>query len=341
MKTPFRPAVLCLAALALFPVPAFAQAPAGEKTLPQPVEPPAGVEQRLTAPFESRSFDTLDKGRFGMRPSDEAFGAFQRGLYLTAHNLAKPLAENGNAPAQVLLAEILARGLGVKRNPQEAAKWYKAAAGQGIPEAEFQYALLLLQGSLFPKDTAQALKLMRKAADAGNRLAQFNTAQLIVQRDRGSASVKEALTFFRKAAEAGLPDAQYAVSQIYATGADGAVPNDAEALKWLTLSARQNYDTAQLDLGTWLVDGRGTKRNYEAGFSWLKAAADQGNIAAQNRVAKLYRAGVGVEADLIEAAAWYTLARRGGLIDREMDVFLDGLSDDQRKKALERANRLR
>lgn len=299
------------------------------------------LRNRFVAPFEQNRFDDVNPSRFGMRPSDEAFGAFQRGLYLTAHNLAKPLAENGNAPAQVLLAELLARGLGVPRDDVGAAHWYREAALQGIPEAEFQYALLLLQGRYYEKDMEEAKRLMRKAADAGNRLAQFNVAQLLVQERPGPAGMREALPYFRKAAEAGLADAQYALSQILSSGVANIVPDDEEAIKWLTLAAQQNYDTAQLDLGTWLVEGRGGQRDAEAGFRWLKVAADQGNIAAQNRVAKLYRAGVGVEADPVEAAAWYILARRAGLVDHELDVFMDGLTDEDRKKALERANRLR
>ena len=153
--------------------------------------------------------------------------------------------------------------------------------------------------------------------------------------------MREALPYFRKSAEAGVPDAQYALSQILSSGIASIVPDDEEALKWLTLAAQQNYDTAQVDLGTWLVEGRGGQRDAKAGFRWLKLAADQGNVAAQNRVAKLYRAGVGVEADAVEAAAWYILARRAGLVDHELDVFMEGLTDETKKKALERANRLR
>ena len=303
-------------------------------------EPPAQHRQ-LAPPFAQKQFDDVDPTRFGLRPSDEAFGAFQRGLYLTAHNLAKPLAENGNAQAQVLLAEILARGLGVPRDDAGAAHWYREAALQGVPEAEFQYALLLLEGHFYEKDEMEAMRLMRKAADAGNRLAQFNVAQLLVQERPGPAGMREALPYFRKSAEAGVPDAQYALSQILSSGIANIIPDDEEALKWLTLAAQQNYDTAQVDLGTWLVEGRGGQRDAKAGFRWLKLAADQGNVAAQNRVAKLYRAGVGVEADAVEAAAWYILARRAGLVDHELDVFMEGLTDETKKKALERANRLR
>jgi TPR repeat protein len=78
----------------------------------------------------------------------------------------------------------------------------------------------------------------------------------------------------------------------------------------------------------------------KAGFGWLKIAAEGGNVAAQNRLAKCYRDGLGTEADKIEAAAWYVLARRAGLSDPGMDIFFSGLADDDQKKAIERANKL-
>lgn len=287
------------------------------------------------------SSDKVDPSRFGMHPADRAYGAFQRGLFITALNLAKPLAENGDAAAQTLVAEIYARGLGVPRNDKLAAKWYIAAARQGVPEAQFQYALLLLDGTHVAKNAEMAFELMGKAASAGNRLAQFNYAQMLLERMPGDTGLTEAAPWFEKAARQNLPDAQYAMAQFYAQGTGGKPRDEETARAWLERAAAGGYDTAQLDLGTWLVEGRGGERKPEIGFAWLRTAAIGGNVAAQNRVAKLYRLGIGTEGDSIEAAAWYILARRAGLYDREMNIFLDGLTADQQKQAIERANRLR
>lgn len=285
--------------------------------------------------------DGVSQDRFGGPPADAAYGAFQRGLYITALNLARPRAEAGDSAAQTLVAEILSRGLGVKRNEAEAAKWYALAAEQGVPEAQFQYALMLLDGRFTRKDPQAAYALMQAAAEAGNRLAQFNFAQLLVQREPGSAGMTKAVAYYQRAADAGLADAQYAMSQIYANGVGGKQRDEAEARRWLLAAARQNFDTAQLDLGTWLVEGRGGGRDLKAGFGWMRRAAGSGNVAAQNRLAKLYMAGIGTDPNEIDAAAWYFLARRQGLKDPEMEDFLGGLTDEEQKKALERANRLR
>jgi len=314
-------------------VPAAAEEPTPAK--------PTIVDGGRVVPVEPEAAGpSVDPLRFGKVP-DEAFGAYQRGLYITALKLALPRAREGDAAAQTLVAEIYSRGLGIKRDEAEAARWYQAAAEQGVPAAQFQYALLLLDGRFVPKDEEQAFALMEDAANAGNALAQFNLAQMIVTRSRSPEAMKRAAAFYEKAARAGVPDAQYAMAQLYANGVGGKSVNEVEARRWLTLAARRNFDTAQLELGTWMVQGIGGERDEAGGFAWLKAAAEGGNVAAQNRVAKLYRAGVGVEADPVTAAAWYILARRAGLTDMEMDDFLQGLTDEERKEAIARANRLR
>ena len=285
--------------------------------------------------------ENVDPDRFGGRLPDAAFGAYQRGLYITALNLAKPRAEAGDAAAQTLIAEILSRGLGVPRDEKRALKWYSRAAEQGIAEAQFHYALALLDGQHVAKDEHAALRLLKLAADQDNRLAQFNFAQLTIKRQPGAEGLKTAIDYYEKAAEAGLPDAQYAMAQAFDKGAGGRSHDPRLAREWLIKAAKQNFDTAQLDLATWLVEGRGGDRDLEAGFSWMKVAAEAGNVAAQNRLAKLYRGGLGVEADPVVAAAWYIIARRAGLSDPEMNVFLDGLTIEQQQQAIETANRLR
>jgi TPR repeat protein len=282
----------------------------------------------------------VDPLRFG-KVADPAFGAYQRGLYITALNLALPKAKEGDAAAQTLVAEIYSRGLGVRRDEQQAARWYQAAAEQGVPAAQFQLALLLIDGRFVDKDEEQAFALMEDAANSGNALAQFNYAQMLLDRSRGADTVKRAVSYYEKAARAGIADAQYAMAQVYESGVGGRKIDEAEARRWLTLAARRNFDTAQVELGTWMINGVGGDRDEKGGFAWLKRAAESGNVAAQNRVAKLYRAGVGVEADPVTAAAWYILARRAGLSDIEMDDFLQGLTDEERKDAIARANRLR
>ena len=284
---------------------------------------------------------SIDPGRFSLRPSDMPYGAYQRGYYLTALNLATPLALQGDASAQTLIAEIYSRGLGVPQDLVKAMEWYGKAADQNVPEAQFELAMLLLDGGEEIGDPDRAFDLLKRAADSGNRMAQFNYAQMVVSRQPTRAGMETAVEYFERAALAGLADAQYAMAQAFREGAGGKAVDLAAARRWLQLAARQNYDTAQLELGTWLVEGVGGEPDPEAGFGWLMRAASGGNPAAQNRVAKLYRAGIGVEPDTVEAAAWYLRARQAGLTDTIMEDQLQGLTEEELADARERAKTLR
>src|SRR5690606_30730562 len=165
--------------------------------------------------------DAVRRSRFAERPSDTAYGAFQRGYYITALNLASPLALNGDAAAQTLIAEIYSRGLGVQRDPVRAAEWYEKAAEQNVPEALFQVAMILLDGGPEFKDPDRAYELMQRAADTQHRLAQFNFAQMITARDGTPKGLENAAVYYEKAANAGLADAQYAMAQLYRSGVGG------------------------------------------------------------------------------------------------------------------------
>ncbi|PDT40236.1 MULTISPECIES: tetratricopeptide repeat protein [Sinorhizobium] len=272
---------------------------------------------------------------------DEAYGAFQRGYYLTAMDLALPRAQLGDPAAQTLVASILEQGLGVARNPKDAAFWYGQAANNGDPAAMFKYALILMEGRHVKRDRKAADELMKKAADLGNAAAQFNYGQTLVADAPGQKGLKAAMPYYEKAAEQGIADAQYALSQIYLNveGIDDG--KRARAREWLARAARAGYDTAQLDMAIWLIEGIGGDRNLDEGFAWMKRAAEGGNVVAQNRLAHLLVNAIGTRPDPIEAAKWYVLSRRAGLKDDALEDFYLGLNDSQQKSALAAANKFR
>jgi uncharacterized protein len=270
---------------------------------------------------------------------DTAFGAFQRGFYLTALELALPLAEEGNPAAQTLVAEIFAGGFGIARDLGEAAFWYGQAAAQDYPPAQFEYALFLLEGRHVAADPQQARALMRAAADSGHAASQFNYAQSLVRDFPGERGLIEAMPYFEQSAEQGIADAQYALSQIYlnATGIEDAKRQ--RAREWLFRAARAGYDTAQLDTAIWLIDGIGGPRDYETGFGWMQRAARAGNVIAQNRMAHLLINAIGTRPDPVQAGMWYVLSRRAGLNDPALADFFLGLTDEDQRRAIEAANR--
>lgn len=272
---------------------------------------------------------------------DEAYGAYQRGLFLTAMEKALPRAEQGDGAAQTLIAELLWNGLGVKRDETGAAFWYRQGATHGDANAMLKYATLLMEGRSVKQDKAEADRWMKKAADSGNASAAFNHAQVLVGDHPGKEGLKLALPYYEKAAEQGIADGQYAASQIYMALPELGNDHKQKALYWVKRAAEAGYDTARLDLGIWLVNGTVGERRPEEGFQWLKRAADQGNVSAANKVAHLLINAIGTRPDPVEAAKWYVISRRAGMVDPELEDFFLGIEDDQQKKAVELADAFR
>ena len=269
---------------------------------------------------------------------DPAFGAYQRGLYLSAFKLALPRAQSGDPAAQTLIAEIYENGHGLPKNTKEAAVWYEIASKAGNREAQFSFAMKLLAGRDVPKDQERGFELMRKAALAGHPQAMFNHANNIVDRRPTSAGYRKALPFYEKAAEHRIPDAYYALSQIYKSGSANGIQDPKRAKIWLEKAAQKGMAIAQIELAISLLNGDYGERNESRAFALFNQAAQRGNVVAQNRLAKMYAYGVGIELSEVQAAKWHILASRAGRSDFGLDRIVDTYEPDIRDQALKLAN---
>lgn len=306
----------------------------------------AGLLAAMFAPYSvyaqnvDETPDLPAPSRFGQAEIDQAYGAFQRGLYITARNLALPRAEAGDPAAMTLLAEIHMRGLGVPIDLALAEDYYRQAASKGITEAEFRYGVMLLQDAETRDDKKAAADYIKRAADKGHASAQFNYGQLVRTLRPGASGSAAAVRYFRQAAEAGIPDAQFLLGRFYLDGSLNIDDDLAQARIWFERAARQNFTEAQVEYGVLLVDGVGGPQDVARGFGWVLQAARAGSVQGQLIVSQLYRSGIGTEPDNIEAAAWYILARRADQRVPVMEDFWLGLSDEQHREAIVRANAL-
>lgn len=109
---------------------------------------------------------------------ESAKRAYQQKDYATALKEARPLAEQGNADAQVLLGKMYLMGQGVLKDSETALKWFKASADQGNPDAQFFMGSIYL---LPQTDIPQGLKWLRLSAEQGNKDAQFLLGKAYIQ----------------------------------------------------------------------------------------------------------------------------------------------------------------
>src|SRR5438105_15241552 len=94
---------------------------------------------------------------------EDAVAAYRKGDYANALQLYRPLAEQGLAVAQFNVGLMYDMGQGVLQNHGEAMKWYRLAADQGRPDAQYQLGHLCYKHEQY----AEAAKWFRLAAGQG------------------------------------------------------------------------------------------------------------------------------------------------------------------------------
>lgn len=154
----------------------------------------------------------------------------------------------GDQRSQYMLGLIYDRGLGIRRDPIEAMKWYRMAANQGHILA--QYMLGMLHSSGFD----------------GTTRARSNAVRV------GGA--------------AATPSQRLGIAYV-------------EALKWLTLAAKQGLAQAQYSLGLMYATGSGIPEDFVAAHFWWTVAVECGSDQARNKL--LLLEGVMTETGLKEA----------------------------------------
>jgi uncharacterized protein len=105
-------------------------------------------------------------------PVEDAAAAYKRGDYATAVRLFRPLADDGDASAQVVLGFMYKRGQGVPQDFAEAVRWYHLAADQGDASAQADLGFMYELGQGVKQDFAEAVRWYRLAADQGVATAQ-------------------------------------------------------------------------------------------------------------------------------------------------------------------------
>jgi TPR repeat protein len=98
-------------------------------------------------------------------PWEDGMAAYNRGDYVPAIRLFRPLAEQGNPKAQSLLGKMYRKGQGVARNPAQAFVWFSLAARRGDARAKSE--LRAVSQAMSPQERSEA-RGMAQACEASN-----------------------------------------------------------------------------------------------------------------------------------------------------------------------------
>lgn len=178
-------------------------------------------------------------------PFQRGLRAFNNNDYAAAYAAWEPAARAGDAEAQNGLGWLYAGGLGVRRDPEEAVRWYRVAAAQGQGGAQLNLANHYYYGLGVPVDRERAAEL------------------------------------FQSAAEKGYAEAQNSLGRMYKAG-EGVPRDPVRAAAWLTRAAEQGFPPAQNSLGLMYLKGEGVPKDYRQAYLWLELAVRHGVPGAEH-----------------------------------------------------------
>jgi TPR repeat protein len=315
-----RCGVAGLALLACW-APAFGQAGQMPLNLPGPAASYPAIPQ----PMQLETPNYLKPGV----QTDLAFGAYQRGYYVTALREAMKRidANPADGPAMTLVGQLYKDGMGVRLNLTEAARWYKLAAEHGDPQGAFALAMAYLRGAGVKTDPKAARPLLEQAAAAGHSGALYNLGLMNIDEDLQDFA--KAAGYFQRAVDLGNMDAAYALALLYRDGR-GVRQDPAKAGQFLKMAADENIVAAQVEYAIMLFNGDGIPKDEPAAARYFAKASASNNPVAANRLARLLATGRGVGRNMVEAMKWHLLARAAGIKDEWLDSQLNSLSPRDR-----------
>jgi TPR repeat protein len=161
----------------------------------------------------------------------------------------RALSEKGDAEAQEKLGSLYAEGYSVDKNVREAVKWWKKAAAQGNPEAEYELGIAHHEGlGGLAKSDKKALEWFRKAAEHGEPRAELNVGIAYYNGIGVEKDVTEAMKWFQLAARDDIAQAQYILAAGYYKGVGGLPMDRAKAYIWMKQAVENGSKDAKEDM---------------------------------------------------------------------------------------------
>ncbi len=88
--------------------------------------------------------------------------------------------------------------------------------------------------------------------------------------------------------------------------------NDNALVKWLRMAADEDHIEAQNLLGNMYFSGDIVYQDYERAYYYLIRAAEHRNPEAQSKLGLIYKLGLGTKVDLVKAQKWFELSYKTG-----------------------------
>ena len=264
-------------------------------------------------------------------PKDEA----------TAYPFLTAAAQLDHVEARFTLAEWCRTGRGaiIAMLPTVAYTQYLFAATAGHTKAKYQLGLCLDEGFGCVKNIPQAMFWYKAAADDGLADAQHTYAYMLESEPYRDTNINlnmqardrcqiDAVRYYTLAACQGIVVSQNCLGWCYFRGLNGIAKDENQAVEWFSIAAAQGNVFSQYGLGICFAQGKGITKDLDKAVHWLGKAADQGDRDAIGHLVLMFDQGQwGRMRNENKAFFW---ARKGALLgfasmqQRVFEMYLNG-----------------
>lgn len=184
---------------------------------------------------------------------EEGMKYYIAGNYSDALNMfSKGLEFGDKVMCPQMMGEIYYLGLGVSKNDNLSTYYFRIAATNDNPYAQYSLGLAYYNGIGCSKNDVEARKYYKLSAES-NLIPEacFNYACMLYNGEGGIKDLNESFIYYQKAAEMGFPDAQYCVALVFYYGEYNGIrtkQDKRKAYELLNKSASKGYTRALIAL---------------------------------------------------------------------------------------------
>lgn len=241
-------------------------------------EPPVAIASGVVSTEDGNNLEATYESAKSLLKPGAGESELRKGFALMQEAAAKD-----HLAAIAGLAYLYSAGLGVAKDPAEAAKWLNKAATRGHAISQYNLGKLLI---------ADEIPLVPEATDRDAQHAQ-------------------GVEWLRKAADQGQNEARATYGIILMRGDSGAKPDPTAASRYLILAAEAGNAEAMNTLGTMYQVGNGIGYDLAAAERSFRQAAMLGHVKAQANLGEhLLNPTAPDPARRTEALAWLYLAEQ-------------------------------
>jgi len=222
-------------------------------------------------------------------------------------------AAQGFGSAELNIAQMYEKGIGVKENKAEARLRYRKLADAGDGEARWRAARL----AAADQDYAEALKFYNRSIRDGDQRAMVELGQMYEEGRGVPKDVRHAVELYERAAE----QSRWARAKLGAMYLEGnGIPKDYEkARSWLQRAAADGNAAARNNLGLMHDRGLGVGVDHAAAADLYLAALGGGNVQARGNLESLFAEGRGAP-EGAAALDWYRRGAEAGVMSAQYQL---------------------